>query len=120
MEWEEFERNVMLQDAVIRQLSVIGEAARNVAQETKAAQAEIPWIAMIGRRNRLVHEYSRINLTRVWDTVQINIPRLISSVAPLVPLDERESRTTGSHEDCDQLAEDRGAMIDAPRSALLQ
>ena len=40
---------------------------------------------MIGMRNRLIHEYFRINLQTVWDTVQTDIPRLIALIEPLVP-----------------------------------
>jgi uncharacterized protein with HEPN domain len=45
---------------------------------------------MIGMRNRLIHEYSRINLKRVWDTIQNDIPRLITLIEPLVPPPEEK------------------------------
>jgi len=59
---EEFERNDLLQDATMRQLGIIGEAARKASAEIRNAHPEIPWSEMIGMRNRLIHEYSRINL----------------------------------------------------------
>ena len=60
---EEFLWNELLQDATLRQLEILGEAARKVSQETKNVHPEIPWPEMIGLRNRLIHEYSRVNLT---------------------------------------------------------
>jgi uncharacterized protein with HEPN domain len=82
---EEFEGSDLLQDATMRQLGIIGEAARKVSQEIRNAHPEIPWSEIIGMRNRLIHEYSRINLQRVWDTIQNDIPRLITLIEPLVP-----------------------------------
>jgi uncharacterized protein with HEPN domain len=74
----------------MRQLGIIGEAARKVSQETRNAHPEIPWSEIIGMRNRLIHEYSRINLQRVWDTIQNDIPRLITLIEPLVPPPEEK------------------------------
>lgn len=83
--WEEFQRSDMLQNAVMRPLEIIGEVARKISQETKNTHPVVPWNDMIGMRNRLIHEYFRINLQTVWDTVQNDIPRLIALIEPLVP-----------------------------------
>jgi uncharacterized protein with HEPN domain len=53
----EFDQNNLLQDAVIRQFQVIGEAARLVSQEYKEAHLEIPGRQMVGMRHRLIHQY---------------------------------------------------------------
>jgi uncharacterized protein with HEPN domain len=90
MTGEEFERDDLTQDATMRQLGIIGEAARKVSQETRNAHPEIPWVEIIGMRNRLIHEYSRINLPRVWDTIKNDIPPLITLIEPLVPPPEEE------------------------------
>jgi uncharacterized protein with HEPN domain len=70
---------------VIRPLEIIGEAARLVSQETRDTHPEIPWEQMIGMRNRLIHEYFRVNLTTVWETIQNDLPPLIAQIEPLVP-----------------------------------
>ena len=85
MTWEAFEQSDLHQSAVIRPLEIIGEAARRVSQQTRAAHPEIPWEQMIGMRNRLIHEYFRLNLAMVWETVQDDLPRLIALIEPLVP-----------------------------------
>jgi uncharacterized protein with HEPN domain len=56
-----------------------------VSQETQVAHPEIPWAKMTGMRNRLIHEYFRVDLRTVWETVQEDLPPLIDLIAPLVP-----------------------------------
>jgi uncharacterized protein with HEPN domain len=57
------------QDAVIRQLEIIGEATRQIGDELKSAHPGIPWRAMIGNRDRMIHGYFQVDLARVWATV---------------------------------------------------
>lgn len=88
MTWQEFTQSELHQNAVIRPLEIIGEAARQVSPETRDAHPEIPWGQMIGMRNRLIHEYFRVNLTTVWETVQNDLPSLITQIEPLVPSED--------------------------------
>jgi uncharacterized protein with HEPN domain len=83
--WEEFEQSELHQNAEVHLLEIIGEAARLISQETRDAHPDIPWEQMIGMRNRLIHEYFRVDLATVWDTVRNDLPRLIALVDPLVP-----------------------------------
>lgn len=85
---QQFVEDELLQSAVMRQIEVIGEAARLVSEQTKDAHPEIPWLAVIGTRNRLIHEYFRIDLTILWDVVINDIPKLIVAVEPLVPSED--------------------------------
>jgi uncharacterized protein with HEPN domain len=73
------------QDAILRQLTIIGEAARRVSDECRAKHPEIPWSEMTGMRNRLVHDYLNVKLGTIWQTIQQDIPALISLIEPLVP-----------------------------------
>lgn len=81
----EFQRNRMAQLAVLKTIEVVGEAASGIGTDTTKAHPDIPWSGIIGMRNRLVHGYFSINLERVWETVQQDIPRLLSQLEPLVP-----------------------------------
>lgn len=81
----EFAANVQLQDAVIRRLLIIAEAARRVSDETRQVLPNISWQEMNGMRNRLVHEYDDVNLSIVWDTVQAKIPPLIKELKSQIP-----------------------------------
>ncbi len=84
----EFDENELVQSAVIREIQVIGEAARLISEETKSMYAELDWTAMSSMRNRVVHEYFNIDLGIVWDTIRVDIPKLIRQVKPLIPEDE--------------------------------
>jgi len=81
----DFEKNEMLQDAVTRPLEIIGEAAGQVSEEYREMHMDIPWHKMIGMRNRLIHEYFRVNYGAVWDTVKEDLPGLIQLLKKLVP-----------------------------------
>jgi uncharacterized protein with HEPN domain len=86
---EEFLADTLCQDAVIRRLEIIGEAARRLSREARTTLPGLTWNAMIGMRNILIHEYDDVDLTIVWDTVKTGLPILIKSIEPLVPPDEK-------------------------------
>ena len=88
--WEEFSENEVVQSAALHQIGVIGEAARKLSPEIRAAHPELPWSQIVGMRNTVVHEYFRIELTKVWSIIQTDIPVLIAVVEPLVPPEEAE------------------------------
>ncbi len=82
---EQFFSNVLLQDAVIRRLLIIAEAARRVSDATRQALPSISWQEINGMRNRLVHDYDDINLSIVWDVVQLEIIPLIEELKLQIP-----------------------------------
>ncbi len=63
-------------DAVIRNLMVIGEAAKHVPQEVRARHPEAHWREMIGLRNIVIHEYFGINLDVIWNVIKTDLPAL--------------------------------------------
>ncbi len=75
----------LIQDAVVRRLEIIGEAARRLSDETRAAIPALPWQSMIAMRNLLIHEYDNVDLPIVWDTVKNDLPIIIAALAPIVP-----------------------------------
>jgi len=86
--FEEFDRNRLLQHAIIRLIEIVGEAARNISTEFKAAHPEIPWSGIIGMRNQLIHEYFRVDSDKVWEVVKKDMAPLIVLIEPLVPPEE--------------------------------
>ncbi len=78
--YDQFSQNHLLQDGVVRQLEIIGEAARNLSSSFESAHPELPWNKMIGIRNRLIHAYFEVNLRIVWDTVQGDLPSLEAQI----------------------------------------
>jgi len=81
---EEFLADIQCQDSVIRRLEIIGEAARRVSEDTRAAHPELPWSHMVGMRNILIHEYDDVDLPIVWKTVQIELPAIVANVEKLL------------------------------------
>ena len=82
---EQFARDELVQNAVMRQIQIIGEAARRLSPEYQSDHPEVPWKDIEGMRNRLVHEYFRILPRRVWNVVEKHIPELVLLLEPLVP-----------------------------------
>jgi len=85
LRWEEFDTNELVQDAVMRPLEIMGEAAGRISEDFREAHSDIAWHKIIGIRNRLIHEYFRINRKTVWDTIKNDMPDLIRMIEPLVP-----------------------------------
>ena len=77
--------DVGLQDQVVRRFEIIGEAARRLSDETRGRLSGVPWRAIVGLRNVLIHAYDEVNYERLWDTIQNHLPRLVQEIEPLVP-----------------------------------
>ncbi len=73
--YETFAGSEMVVDAVIRNLEIIGEAARNISADAKGKYADIPWKRMIGLRNIVIHEYFGVDLSIIWEIVTRNLPQ---------------------------------------------
>jgi len=86
--YAQFEVSRLHQNAILKAIEIIGEAAARISTETKHSHPDIPWLDIIGMRNRLVHAYFEVSLNRVWDTVQGDLPGLIAAIEPLVPPEE--------------------------------
>jgi uncharacterized protein with HEPN domain len=81
---DEFEKNILLQDAVIRRLEIIGEATRRISTETKQKYPHLPWKDMLGMRNAAIHEYDDLDLDLVWDTVARDLPDLVKELEKII------------------------------------
>lgn len=79
------------QNAVIRALEVLGEAAGKVSATFRAAHPDLPWRETTAMRHRLIHGYAEVRLDLVWTVVRDHLPPLISALAPLVPPDEGDA-----------------------------
>ena len=70
-------------DAVVRNLEIIGEAVRQIPSEFKQQHANIPWPQIAGLRNRIVHDYSRIDLRLVWTILKTTLPIFSEQISML-------------------------------------
>ena len=73
----------MLLFALIRCIEIIGEAARQITDETRNLSADIPWNAIAGMRNRLIHAYFDVDAELVWKTVTVELPDLVARMRTL-------------------------------------
>ena len=73
------------QNAVIRSLEVVGEAAGKISEATQAAHPEIPWRDITGMRHRLIHGYGEVRLDVVWMVVRERLDPLIAQLMHLIP-----------------------------------
>lgn len=73
---EEFFKEDETQDAVMRRLEIIGEAVKNIPDDFKESYPRIAWKKIAGMRDILIHGYFGINLERVWETIEGDIPNL--------------------------------------------
>jgi uncharacterized protein with HEPN domain len=89
--WDDFQKSTLHQYALVKLIEIIGEAARAISEETKAAHPAIPWVPIIDMRNHLIHRYFRIDLARVWDVLQNHLDPLIGQLEPLVPPEQPPS-----------------------------
>jgi uncharacterized protein with HEPN domain len=87
MTLEEFRDDEMAVDAVVRNIGVIGEAARHVPGGVQERYPLVPWTEMRGMRNVVIHEYSSVSVPIVWQTVKRNLPPLIPMLEEIL---ERE------------------------------
>lgn len=83
MQFEDFVRDRRTVDAVVRNLTIIGEAATRIPESIVEAHPEIPWAEMRAMRNLVVHEYFGVSDRIVWDTVQRDLPPLVDPLRAL-------------------------------------
>ncbi len=77
----------MLMFAVVRAIEIVGEAASRITHETRVARTAVPWHAIVGMRNRLIHAYFEINTQMVWETVTNELPALLPQLREITAAD---------------------------------
>lgn len=76
LDFKKFSKNVEKQDSIVRRLQIIGEASNRVSQEIKDRLPQVPWKKMLGMRNIIVHDYMYVDLEKVWNVVEKDLPEL--------------------------------------------
>jgi uncharacterized protein with HEPN domain len=79
-----FYKDFLVQDAVIRNLEIIGEASRSLTKEFKGQKPDVPWRKINAMRNKLIHEYFIIDIETVWNVVQLDLPELKQAMLSLL------------------------------------
>jgi len=81
---EGFRHNRLVQDAVIRQFEIIGEASRNISSAVRSKHPEVPWKDLAGFRDKLIHHYFGVDIVSVWLSVTTDLPVLKQQMASLI------------------------------------
>ncbi len=84
---EKFVASQLVQDAVVRNIEIIGEAAKNLVEagpEFAARYPYIPFAQIYGMRNRVAHGYFAVSTAMIWDSVQVDIPELRQQIAKVL------------------------------------
>jgi len=84
MSQQAFEADQKTQSAVLYQIAILGEAVKRLSPEFRSQHSEIPWTAMAGMRDKLIHDYEGVDVARVWLTLQSSIPNLLQSTLSLL------------------------------------
>jgi uncharacterized protein with HEPN domain len=81
---EKFKVTRLLQDGVIRQIEIIGEAVRHISTDICKTYPEVPWQDIAGMRDKLIHDYFGVDIEKVWDTAQQDLPVLREQVVGIL------------------------------------
>ena len=90
MSYEEFCLDQRTIDAVIRNFEVIGEAARYVPPEIDSQYPQVPWRQSRAMRNELIHAYFGVDLAIIWDSIQQDLPPLVSLLQQVLEQEEQD------------------------------
>lgn len=86
---ETFLQTTIIQDAVIRNFEIIGEATKRLSPEIRTTYPDVSWQQIAGFRDILIHDYLKVNLNRVWGVIEHNLPQLKTTVEVILQeLDE--------------------------------
>lgn len=85
--FRDLEKDEVLTLALVKLIEIVGEAASRLSKEFQTSHPQIPWSAIVGMRNRLVHAYFDINLKILWQTTQEDLPVLIEQLEQLSELE---------------------------------
>ncbi|HDM71044.1 MAG TPA: DUF86 domain-containing protein [Thermotogales bacterium] len=90
LSYEEFCKNDMIVDAVIRNIEILGEAAKNVSMDFRKRYPEVEWHEISKTRDKIIHFYFGVDLSIIWDIVTVDVPVLKVKLEKIV--EEKESR----------------------------
>ncbi len=96
---ERFMRDTLIQDAVLRNLEVLGEVVKRVPESFRASHPHIPWRGIAGLRDVIIHDYEGIDYARVWQVVVQQLPPLKQAIESILPPIEQLEQELAGEED---------------------
>ena len=89
LNFESFLRDLKTQDAIVRNIEIIGEAVKNLSDDFLNQYPNIPWKNIAGMRDKLIHHYFGVNVDIVWDVVKIELPKLEKQIEEILEQDNK-------------------------------
>jgi len=83
-EYDDFVQDYKTQDAVIRNIEIMGEAVKALSDDVKKNNTDIPWKSIAGTRDKLIHDYFGTNIDIVWDIAKREIPKLLPKIKSIL------------------------------------
>lgn len=77
---DDFSSSRIVQDAVIRQFEIVGEATKNISEGFRTMHSGIPWKDLAGFREKLIHQYFGVDISLVWRSVVEDVPQLLEEL----------------------------------------
>jgi uncharacterized protein with HEPN domain len=81
---DQFQKTKLIQDGVLRQLEIMGEASRNLSDDIRQDHPEVPWRQIVGLRNRVIHAYFSVNTEIIWEITQDDLPSIKENVTSIL------------------------------------
>ena len=82
--YEQFLKDKKTQDAVVRNIEIIGEAAKNISEELKKKYPQIPWKDLAGARDKVIHHYFGVNFDILWNMIKLELPQVLSRLEAII------------------------------------
>ena len=93
IDFDQFMNDEKTSSAVIQKFGIIGEAVKNIPEFIREKYSDIPWKNMAGMRDRLIHGYFGVDYALVWDTIEFDVPKIITLISQILDDLEKEQNT---------------------------
>ncbi len=84
VEYDDFLTDFKTQDAIVRNIEIIGEAVKNLSNDFRDQHTTIPWKNLAGMRDKLIHNYSGVNFDIVWEVIKKDLPKLVKQIEKIL------------------------------------
>lgn len=88
VDFDDLTANQEKQDAILRRITIIGEATKRLSRDFREQHPGIPWKNIAGMRDVITHDYDEIDLAEVWTVIHENLPELLQYIDPLISMED--------------------------------